>query len=225
MLRLAVVLGFLVAHAFGAAALVAAQEATPAAAPTAPQRTDTRYFLPYGPEGLSPTLTVVAETSGVCAHESLETPGRPDAWDCLGATDNTIYDPCFASPFIAPEDEAELACASAPFADEVVLFRLTGPLPRVKEGQPADGIAPVGAVQEAAVDPWQLPWALELANGERCTLLTGATAVLAGHRVNYGCDGGSVLGEVDRSQPLWTASYLADGAVSTTLVNVVVAWA
>jgi hypothetical protein len=224
MLRLVLVLGFLAAHGVAGTAAATAQEATSAPVNGAPQRTDTRHFLPYGPDGLNPELTVVAETSGVCAHESLATPGRPDAWDCLGATDNTIYDPCFASPFVDPDDGAELACATGPFADEVVLFRVTEPLPRAKEGQ-ADGIAPVGVGDRANADPWQLPWALELANGERCTLLTGATPVLAGLRVNYGCDGGSILGEVDRSQPLWTASYLADGAVSTTLVDVVVAWA
>ena len=119
----------------------------------------------------------------------------------------------------------ELACAAAPWATDVVLFRLTEPLSRQKDGVPVDG-EPAAPVDEADPDPWEMPWALELANGERCTLLTGATVVLAGERLHYGCEGGgSVLGEVDRHGPVWVVSYLADGAVGTTLVDVTVAWA
>ena len=184
-----------------------------------PARTDARYFLPYGPGGLNAFLAVVADDSGVCAHGSLAAPGRPDAWDCLGAAD-TIRDPCFADPMAAPGGLHELACAAAPWAGEVVRFRLTAPLPREKEGAAAAG------VEEGAAGPWALPWALELANGERCTLLTGASVGLAGERLHYGCGGGgSVLGGPDRAEAPWTVSYLADGAVATTLVDVTVAWA
>ena len=210
--------------------LASAQEATPAA-PAAgataagAARTDARHFLPYGPGGLNAGLTTSATDSGVCAHGSLAAPGRPDAWDCLGAGD-TVRDPCFADPVAAPGALHELACAAAPWATDVVLLRLTEPLPRQKEAAPVAGGSAGGAVQEADPGPWELPWALELANGERCTLLTGASVVLAGERLHYSCGGGgAVLGEPDRGQPLWTAAYLADGAVATTLVDVAVAWA
>ena len=33
-----------------------------------------------------------------------------------------------------------------------------------------------------------------------------------------------VLGQTDRSQPLWTVSYLAEGEVASRLVAVTVAW-
>ena len=73
--------------------------------------------------------------------------------------------------------------------------------------------------------PWDLPWALELANGDSCTLLHGTLSVMAGQIVHYGCvEGGMVLGQTDRSQPLWTVSYLADGEVASRLVAVTVAW-
>ncbi len=204
--------------------LASAQEATPAALAGAgaasPARTDARYFLPYGPGGLNAGLAVVADDSGVCAHGSLAAPGRPDAWDCLGAGD-TVRDPCFADPVAAPGALHALASAAAPWATDVVLLRLTEPLSRAKDGAPA-----AAGVEEADPDPWELPWALELANGERCTLLTGASVVLAGERLHYACEGGgAVLGEPDRGQPLWTVSYLAGGAVATTLVDVAVAWA
>ena len=84
--------------------------------------------------------------------------------------------------------------------------------------QPAD-------VADVALDPLEIPWALELANGERCTLLTGATAVLAGQRLNYGCEGGGyVLGEVDQRRQVWTVSYLAADAFASELVPVSVVW-
>ena len=222
-------LGALLALLLVGPVVVAGQDATPAATTGAtvagPARTDARYFLPYGPGGLNAGLTVTANDGGVCEHGSLATPGRPDAWDCLGGADNSIYDPCFADPLAPPDEAHDLACAAAPWAGEVVVFRLTAPLSRAKENAPAAG-DPAGAVEEADPDPWALPWALELANGERCTLLTGASVVLAGERLHYGCEGGGwVLGEPDRAQPLWTVSYLAGGAVATTLVDVAVAWA
>jgi hypothetical protein len=44
-------------------------------------------------------------------------------------------------------------------------------------------------------------------------------------RLNYGCSGGGwVLGDVDLSEPVWTATYLADGGVATNLVEVAVGW-
>ena len=231
MRRQFVPLGALLALVLVAPMAGATQDATPTAPPAttgaAPARTDARYFLPYGRGGLNAGLAVTATDGGVCAHESLATPGRPDAWDCLGGADNAIYDPCFADPFAAAGELHELACAAAPWAADVVLFRLTEPLSRQKEGVPGAGDpAAAAAVPEADADPWEMPWALELANGKRCTLLTGASVVLAGERLHYGCEGGgAVLGEVDREQPVWAVDYLADGAVATTLVDVTVAWA
>ncbi len=55
-------------------------------------------------------------------------------------------------------------------------------------------------------------------------MLGGATVGIAGMRLNYGCPGGSVVGDVDRGQPVWAVSYLADGAFATDLVEVAVAW-
>ncbi len=76
-----------------------------------------------------------------------------------------------------------------------------------------------------ALQPWDLPWALELANGDQCTLLHGTLTVMAGQTVHYGCtDGGMVLGETDHRQPVWTVSYLAAGDAASSLVAVVTAW-
>ena len=214
--------------------LAVAQNATPDAppAPTAVAgltRTDARYVLPFGRDAVKAGLTVSANDGGACAHESLEAPGRPDAWDCLGRDGSTVYDPCFENPFAPPDRPRELACVASPFAPEVVLFAPTEPLAREKEVGPGDEAQPppdqagLGA-EEATAGPWALPWGLELANGERCTLLPRIEVVLAGQHVHYGCAGGSILGEVDRGQPVWTVTYVADGALASTLVDVAVAW-
>jgi hypothetical protein len=43
-------------------------------------------------------------------------------------------------------------------------------------------------------------------------------------RINYGCPGGSVIGDVDRTLPVWAVSYLANDATATDLIEVTAAW-
>ena len=198
-----------------------AQDSTPEAQPEAAAgdvaRTIPAYVFPYDSDGLNTGLTVRANVSGVCGSESLMTPGRPDAWDCLG-DDNQVYDPCFENPFAPPaaagEAPGEVACMTSPFVDEVVLLALNSPLDRDKETTPAND-----------AEAWNLPWGLELAGGERCLLRADIDVVLAGEAVHYDCaDGGTIIGDVDRRQPVWAVMYLADGATRTTLADVAVAW-
>jgi hypothetical protein len=227
---------------------VGAQDATPAAGQSA--RTDVRYVVPFGPDGLNPGLTATATEDGVCGFPSSAALDRPDAWDCLGA-EGQIYDPCFENPFLLPDEPGEVACLESPFTTDVVVLTLTDPLMREKEappmqpsagpgsGQgtgpgPSTGAGPgpgtgagPGMAQAAGVsiEAWDLPWALELANGDRCTLLGGTLTVIAGQTAHYGCEqGGAVFGEVDHRQPLWTANYLAEGDIASNLVEVVTAW-
>jgi hypothetical protein len=206
---------------FGHSALVTrAQEATPAAG--SPSRTDVRYVLPFTPDGLNPGLTATATEAGICGFASSAALDRPDAWDCIGE-DDQIYDPCFENPFLPPDEPGQVACFASPFSPEVVVLSLTEPVLREKEAPAPDlGMAQAAGV---SIEPWDLPWALELANGDQCTLLGGTLSVQAGQTVHYGCaEGGLVLGEVDHRRPLWTVHYLAEGDVASTLVDVVAAW-
>ena len=217
-LVLVLVAGFV---AIGHAAPVTAQDATPEVGATA--RTDVRYVLPFGPDGLTSGLSATTEEAGVCGFPSAAALERPDAWDCTGA-DGQIYDPCFENPFLRPDEPGQVACFDSPFTTEVVVLNLTAPLLRQK-----DVPDPVmEAAQDAAgvsLDPWDLPWALELANSDRCTLLGGTLSVVAGETAHYGCEqGGVVFGEVNHSQPVWTVNYLAEGDVASRLVEVVAAW-
>ncbi len=213
MRRLVVALSVLGALLFSMPGLVIAQDlATPEAGAGA--RTDVRYLLPYGPDGLNANLTEVGTEAGTCHAESLAAPNRPDAHDCLGES-NQIYDPCFESPYATVDSPVDLACMASPFTSDVTLLTVNSPLERVQE-EPAD---------QDLFPGWDLPWALELANGDQCVLLGTVGTALAGESVYYGCtDGGTILGEVNRSQPVWTVNYLADGAVSSGLVEVAVAW-
>lgn len=191
------------------------QEATPEPGASALARTDTRYIIPYGPDGLNPALTVSGNLTGTCTAGSITTPDRPDAFDCLG-DGYQVYDPCFENPFAPIDEPGEVACVLDPFGTEVVLLTVDQPLPREKE-------APAGGPEE--IQPWDLPWALELANGDRCTLLHGTLYLLAGQTVYYGCEQrGAIVGTVDHGQPVWTVNYLAEGDVSSGLVDVTAAW-
>jgi hypothetical protein len=218
MRRLLVLTGIVSLLVFVPVAVIA-QDSTPEAQPAATAgdvtRTIPAYVFPYDSDGLNAGLTVTANVSGVCGSESLMRTGRPDAWDCLGE-DNSVYDPCFENPFAATstaDAPGEVACMTSPFADDVVLLTLNTPLDRDKEAPAADAVS------------WNLPWGLELAGGERCLLLANIEVVLAGEAVHYDCaDGGTIIGVVDRSQPLWTAIYLADGETVTTLGDVAIAW-
>ncbi len=227
MYRFGVSLTVIVILLFGITALggqsrTRAQDATPEAGATA--RTDIRYVLPFTPDGLNPGLSATTEEEGVCGFPSAAALERPDAWDCTGA-DGQIYDPCFENPFILPDDPGQVACFDSPFTTDVVVLNLTAPLVRQKDvPDPA-----MEAAQDAAgvsLDPWDLPWALELANGDQCTLLGGTLTVVAGETAHYGCtDGGVVFGEVNHRQPVWTVNYLAPGEAASRLVEVVAAWA
>jgi len=199
---------------------VAAQDATPAAGSLS--RTDVRYLLPFTPDGLNPGLTATETAEGVCGFASSAALDRPDAWDCIGAEDQ-IYDPCFENPFLLPDEPAQVACLESPFSTDVVILTLTDPLVREKEA-PDTGQSMAEAAG-VSIDPWDLPWAVELANGDQCTLLGGTLTVQAGQTVHYGCtNGGTILGEVQHQAALWSVNYLAEGEVASTLVAVDTAW-
>lgn len=174
-----------------------------------PAFTRVGVFTPFNPGGdLFVGLAVTGEVRGRCAVSSAASPERPDAWRCSAR--NEILDPCFQNLL---GDEKVLACAEEPFSANVMLLTLTAapPDPSVTDEPDFTG---------------SLPWALELANGQRCTLLTGATAPVAGMRINYGCrDGAQVVGDVDRTLPLWRVFYrTATRSLSLEQSGVTKAW-
>lgn len=170
-----------------------------------PITTNLQIFTPFTTSGLSIGLAITDRAQGSCFASSAADPGRPDAWRCN--VGNAIQDPCFID--LAGK---QLACAQEPFSANALLLTLEGSLP---ERAPNRGF-----------DAKAEPWALELANGQRCTPLTGATAPIAGMRINYGCDDDAyVAGPVDRSRPLWRVFYQnPDRSLSLQQVAVTTAW-
>jgi hypothetical protein len=171
-----------------AAVLALAAAGWPAAlSAQSPHATEVRVVAPFGPGGLVSALAVSARASGACWTASLASASRPDAWRCTSG--NRIHDPCFAG--FAGGDQL-VACLPSPWSADAVVLSLAAPLP-----------GDVSRPKDLLDGP---PWALELASGERCTMLTGATWGVAGMRVNYGCpEGVSVVGDLDRRGPTWRA--------------------
>jgi len=172
-----------------------------------PTRTQIKMLTPWTPAGLSVGMAVTQKLSGNCFTHSLASPSRPDAWRCMAG--NGLMDPCYQRIL---GDEKQLACpVGGPWPANVTLLTLTQPLPQEDRKEPA---------RETV-----LPWALELANGQRCTQFTGATAPVAGMRINYGCpDGFIVVGDIDRSEPVWRVFSQGEKSIALEQVAVITAW-
>jgi hypothetical protein len=168
--------------------------------------TQIKMLTPYGPGGLSKALSVSETANGNCFAESVADSSRTDAWRCSAG--NAIHDPCFANIM---GDSKTLACARNPWDGKVTVLTVSTP--------------PDASKRKQVPRTQAMPWALELANGDHCALFTGATAPIAGMRINYGCPGGGlVVGDIDRSQSVWRVFYQKEGAASLDQVDVSVAW-
>ena len=170
-------------------------------------RTEIKLLTPFGVKGLADGLQVSQRVSGKCFAASAASSTRPDAWRCSAG--NAILDPCYQRIM---GDEKQLACPiEGPWSPKVLLLTLTeASLNEPRKEMPRDSA---------------LPWAIELANGKRCSLFTGATAPVAGMRINYGCPGGfQVVGDIDRSGRVWHVFFQAENASALEQVDVAVAW-
>jgi hypothetical protein len=189
------------------ALLVAVSLAAPAAAQQAIEQTAVRVLVLFNPGVLRPGVQIAGRVSGTCFAASLADQGRPDAWRCMSG--NRILDPCFEG---SQGSLVVLACPDDPWSQRVVVLTASKELPRAESNKAGLHGAP--------------PWALELSNGARCVFLTGATTAVAGMRANYGCTGGriGIVGDVDRTLPLWRVFADDSARVVLELVGVRVAW-
>lgn len=178
-----------------------------ASAPAPPTGgTQITLYVPFTPNGLSIGLAVTRRVSGSCFAGSAASSGRSDAWRC--SADNAILDPCYQG---TESGKTVLACPDTPWSANVILLTATKDLPQ----------------KDANKDtvPKGLPWALELANGMKCSMLTGATFGVAGMRANYGCgENAYVVGDPDRSLPTWRVFFLGPRGFAVTQIGVRVAW-
>ncbi len=128
-----------------------------------------------------------------------------------------MFDPCFHSKADTPGMVDEFVCPEDPWNDRARRTVVT-----VSGG--------TGAL-DAAPSSFR-PWALLLANGQRCFRISGATGTTAGVRHNYQCyappfarnarqpigkHGGVLLGDPDQQKRVWTASFAKDPTKNTVM--------
>jgi len=168
--------------------------------------TQIKLITPFHEGHLGIGFAVTSQGSGKCFAESAASAGRPDAWRC--STGNAILDPCFQNVMGDPK---VLACPADPWSANVRMLTVMESLP--------------ASARKDLMLKNTMPWAIELANGQRCTLFTGATAPIAGMRINYGCPGGYIaVGDIDRSQSQWRTFTQGEKSVSLELTGITVAW-
>ncbi|MBV8345317.1 MAG: hypothetical protein JO190_10040 [Candidatus Eremiobacteraeota bacterium] len=176
-----------------ASALIAGAVAASCVVAFAGPSTRVAMYAPFGSSGLNQGYRATSKTHGACWTGSIASQ-RPDAWRCM--VTNSIYDPCFSNPALS-----SVACPSDAFSKNVILIVLDKPIPAHERNT---GKA--------------TPWALQLANGARCYMATGATGEVGNMRLNYECSSnGWVLGNPDKSRQPWQVFYSArsDGTHSS----------
>lgn len=149
--------------------------------------TSEHLYAPFSSGVLSASVRVSRTAHGYCWTSS-GADARSDAYRCF--VGNAIYDPCFSN---SQAPNSFVVCPLYTPLSPVLRLRLTKPLPGEQ-----DNTAPTKYP----------PWAIRLASGRWCELITGATSTVAGMRVSYGCSGGSILlGTPRRTSPTWTIFY------------------
>lgn len=148
-------------------------------------RTAVATFSPFAGDGtLRGGLRATPEYGGSCASGSFMVSGA-DVFRCFAG--NAIRDPCYVDDLAGNDDRSVVVCVATPWDRSVVRLRISGDLDSA-----------FGARANAP------PWALRLSSGTRCVFLEGATTVVRGQRLNYGCGNGRwLIGTPDRGRPTW----------------------
>ncbi len=171
-----------------AATITTRPAATPLPVTPVVTKTEVQVVKPFTDIGLATGYTRTESVVGSCIGPSLSSPGRSDAWRCTIDGTGELRDPCIAQ---GDSRQPALVCLRQPWSSGVAILVLTGPLPEAKS---------------SAGDPTaQHPWGMELADGTRCLRVGATPATTNGQRITSTCNGTvTTIGEVDRSQPVWT---------------------
>jgi len=169
-------------RAAGAAGIVIAMVMGLGATASANLTTRPKVYRAFTPHGNSVFRTRLRHGSCFVGASSIN---RRDAWRCTGG--HLIYDPCFSSS----KRPGIVLCPNDPWSGTGVKLRLTA---RLRGG---NGPAPSTRAR---------PWAVELYDGRRCQVITGASSILQGQRANFDCGRkqDALWGNPDRSTAPWT---------------------
>jgi hypothetical protein len=171
-----------------------------------PALTSVHLYAPFNGGQLARGVRVAKSASGHCWTSS-DADARPDAWRCF--VGNYIYDPCFSDTVTY---SSYVVCPLYRPGSKVLRINLTKRLP---------------SSSYSNTDPTRhTPWAVKTLGGKWCTIITGATGLIAGMRINYGCTGGGfLLGNPRRSTPTWTIFYAPNAKASQfTPISLASAW-
>jgi hypothetical protein len=94
---------------------------------------------------------------------------RPDAFRCV--VNDRIFDPCFINPFY----DSLLVCPTNPYKDRLYFKVNPDKLPRSETEKLGKNID-------------NYPWNIKLVDDTECSFETGATALIAGMRIDYSCN-------------------------------------
>jgi hypothetical protein len=148
---------------------------TVSAAPTVVER-----IRPVGPGGgLLPGYTTTHSHTGASCEAGSEATGS--AYRCFAG--NGVYDPCWVM-----SNRVFVMCLAAPWSFDTVLLHVT---------KGYDNGGPVRAAK--------YPWGVQLASGQQCLWLQGASGTVAGKRISYLCRRAkyALAGSVDKHHKVW----------------------
>lgn len=120
---------------------------------------------PYAAEGsVAPGYRVAKTAPGEAACD-IRSYRAQDTYQCSGESSGS-YQTCWVTP---AEAEDEALCLTSPYSRRATRLRLAEP------------------PSEPPLRGRFAPWGMTLLSGKRCTLIGGATTVIRGRRLNYGC--------------------------------------
>jgi hypothetical protein len=193
-----------------AAALMASGFTMTASAAPAGTRavTQVQTFNPWTATGkLAPGIKVSQRVkASSCTFASSFDIGNRDAWRCFLASGG-FYDPCFAPP--GSSHVTQVACIVNPWAGKAVILTLAKPLAHSSWGTPRASAA-------------KFPWAMVLANGQRCGVIGGTSQVVDGVGLYYACPRG-FASDPSTGTGHWTVKYQVLGSSKLTTVAVAAA--
>ncbi|MCB1828082.1 MAG: hypothetical protein KDH94_06610 [Coxiellaceae bacterium] len=167
--------------------------------------TEVRLLTPYTAEGLNHNIKITKTLHGECWTTSQSDQSRPNTWRCQA--EQKIYDPCFVNPV---RHNNQVICITDPWNNNAVELTLDNALPSNQAARFNHQSAQ--------------PWALELANGNHCTLITGPSLHVAGMATAYQCKSAVLVGKIDKNHEQWTIFYLENNSLFMKQMPILAAW-
>jgi len=165
--------------------------------------TELSLYRPFAETTTHRPVTIELTQHGVCRPQSQRVV-REDAWHCVSDEGKT-YDPCFSKRF---GSNTTVICPESPWSGKSIQLILA---------QPLDEKHQVSLDMSST-----LPWAIELASGERC-LSIESSQYFDQLPVHYQCASGVVLtGNVNRCANVWT--ILKYDSTGVSLSDVAKVW-